>query len=655
MQRRHFLGKGLKAGALVAHAGQAADAFQQQSTPMDTAAPPHRNLGPTVFDPSRRHDRDFRATGTLERLSDNLYLYHDTANVYILRHGRHALLVGFGSGDVLQKLPALGVETIDRVLLTHHHRGLSQGLADLDSYTFQVTIPKAESRYFEVVEGFWKDVKLFLNYNLRSHWNTLRQSIPIHERVAEGDVIAWNGTEFRVLRTPGATDESVSYSAVVDGRRVVFTGDLIAGVGKVQNWFDLHWDYMGFTQGMDASEQSFAKIAGEEAQWLLPAHGKVIRDPEAAMQANRRIYARLRELLRPNSSGRSSNKMRALLPHLVHLGGSDQQYPGYATSYAILSGTGKALLYDYGYVEIEQMERFRKEYRVDEVTVVFSHYHDDHLSRVHELQRIFDRPVSIWVFENMADVLRNPSRYRLPCLVPFPILPTRVLRHEERVRWEGLDLDFFYLPGQTDFHQGLATTIDGKRVMFTGDNTWNKKDPAKRRNGPVIPQNEYFLDSGFIACAERMLSVAPDLVCPAHTEEYAPSRQDLVEFREWALEVREVMTELIEQPDANFGMDYRWAHFYPYRITQPGDAFDVELRLRNHLFRDCKADVTLKLPKNLICQFPRREVTIPAKTQIAIPFELKATKTARDRQVVTADILLNGRRMGEVTEFLIDF
>ena len=76
---------------------------------------------------------------------------------------------------------------------------------------------------------------------------------------------------------------------------------------------------------------------------------------------------------------------------------------------------------------------------------------------------------------------------------------------------------FIHLPGQTEYHQGLLTVIDGKKIMFTGDDTWNKKDPAQVRNGPLVPQNEYFLDGGFITCATKMLEFMPDLVWNAAT------------------------------------------------------------------------------------------------------------------------------------------
>jgi glyoxylase-like metal-dependent hydrolase (beta-lactamase superfamily II) len=299
--------------------------------------------------------------------------------------------------------------------------------------------------------------------------------------------------------------------------------------------------------------------------------------------------------------------------------------------------------------ELKQRFKVRK---IDAVS--FSHYHDDHVIRAWEL---LQEESEFWVYENMLDVFLHPARYRLPCLLPFPLRADRVLHDQEKVKWEEYTLEFFHLPGQTEFHQGLLVTVDGKKVLFTGDNTWNKKFPDKTRNGPLVPQNEYFLDGGFLTCARKMLEVAPDLVCPAHTEEYSPSREDLEDFHGWAEQLRTVMTALIDQPDPNFGMDYRWCHFYPYRSeVGEGEEFQLELRLRNHLFKPARVEIELKFSDSFQIPAPHRSVTIPAKTQVAVPFVLRRNGgQEKQRKVVTADLVINGQRIGEYAEALVDF
>jgi glyoxylase-like metal-dependent hydrolase (beta-lactamase superfamily II) len=602
-------------------------------------------MKPFPVDFTRRHEGDFSPSGSLTQLGEHLYVFEDICNVYILKSGDRGLLIGFGSGDVLKKLPEIGVYQVDMALFTHHHRDQAQGLCDTHSPPFQVAVPEKEARFFEDVEKFWKTVRIDLNYDCRSHWNTIRKSVRVDRKLKAGDRIKWREFALEVLETPGPTDHSLSFFGQVDDQAMVFCGNLISGHGRVPNWHDLHWDYYGFTQGIDASETSFARIREKKPDRLLPAQGNPIDQPDEAMDANIRTYAVLRDMLVPNELVRVRQEFRQILPHLIFLG---------ANCYALVSDSGKAFLWDYGYVDRERVEELKKRYRVSKIDAIsFSHYHDDHVIRAWELDR---EGTANWVFENMTDIFEHPERYRLPCLVPFPIRVDRVLHDGEKVRWEEYELEFFHLPGQTEFHQGLLTVVDGKRVLFTGDNTWNKKYPEKSRNGPLVPHNEYLLDSGFIACARKMLDCRPDLVCPAHTEEYSPTRQDLEEFLAWALRLRSIMTGLIDQPDPNFGLDYRWCHFYPYRTKiAPGGSARLELRLRNHLFKPADVRIRLRLPDGMECPFPERSISVPGKTQVAVPFDLaNSTAGLKGRRVLTADITVNGRRLGEVAEALID-
>jgi hypothetical protein len=153
-----------------------------------------------------------------------------------------------------------------------------------------------------------------------------------------------------------------------------------------------------------------------------------------------------------------------------------------------------------------------------------------------------------------------------------------------------------------------------------------------------------------------MLDYLPDIVCPAHTEEYYPTREQLEGFHQWALELRNVMTQLIDQPDPNFGMDARWCHFYPYRlVVDVEEAVEFELRVRNHLFIPAEVEVELRLPPGIECPQPERRLTLPPKKEMAIPFQLVSSRVQRpDRKVVTADITVNGAHLGEYAEALVE-
>ncbi|MFC1558641.1 MBL fold metallo-hydrolase [candidate division KSB1 bacterium] len=616
-------------------------------TDNEKSVPPVREMESFPYDSDRAHDRDFQPTGELTQLSENLYRLEDCCNVYVVKNGSRALLIDFGSGEILDRLEKIGITRIEKVLVTHHHRDQVQGLCDLGNYGFSVTVPAKEAHFFENVEYFWSDVQVYINYNCRSHWNTIRKSIKVSDKAKGGDIIQWGGIDFKVIETPGSTDGAVSYAADIDGRRLVFSGDLISGRGRVTNWFDMHWDYYGFTQGIKASYLSFDRVKAENPDILLPSHGGQIDEPAAAMEKNIGIYEKLSDMLIPNELYRQKREVREILPHLAYIGNN---------CYGIISKSGKAFLYDYGYTKREDLQEFIKRFNIKKIDAAsFSHYHDDHNYRVYELLH-FDNP-RLWIFENMLEVFEHPERFRIPCLLPFPIKADRVLKDGEKVKWEEYTLECFHMPGQTEYHQGLVTKIDGKTVMFTGDNTWNKLWNDKTRNGPVVPQNIYFLDGGYITCAKKMLEYMPDMVCPAHTEEYFPTRPDLEEFLQWAYTLRDVMTGLIDQPDPNFGMDYQWCRFYPYKtdLTENEDEVRVEVLIRNHLFKPADVKLVLKHSDNIVCRQPVRTFTIEAKKQAAVPFILKKGNSGiSGRDVITADITVNGHRIGEYTEGLID-
>ena len=63
------------------------------------------------------------------QVEPNVVRFADTVTVYVLRRDDEAILIDFGSGDVLDALDALGVTRVTDVLLTHFHRDVTQGLA----------------------------------------------------------------------------------------------------------------------------------------------------------------------------------------------------------------------------------------------------------------------------------------------------------------------------------------------------------------------------------------------------------------------------------------------------------------------------------------------------------------------------------------------
>jgi hypothetical protein len=64
--------------------------------------------------------------------------------------------------------------------------------------------------------------------------------------------------------------------------------------------------------------------------------------------------------------------------------------------------------------------------------------------------------------------------------------------------------------------------------------------------------------------------------------------------------------------------------------------------------------VELKTPDGLGCDYPVRTFRVGAKQQVAVPFLITAGTGSAGRQVLTADITINGHRIGEYAEGLVD-
>ena len=74
-------------------------------------------------------------------LDDDLWLFRDTCNVYVVRDGSTAIAIDFGSGRWLEALPALGISRLEHVFLTHHHADQCHGLQARPTWPFSVHAP----------------------------------------------------------------------------------------------------------------------------------------------------------------------------------------------------------------------------------------------------------------------------------------------------------------------------------------------------------------------------------------------------------------------------------------------------------------------------------------------------------------------------------
>src|SRR5690606_13431397 len=198
--------------------------------------------------------------------------------------------------------------------------------------------------------------------------------------------------EFYVLPTPGHTTGSLSLLAEIDGRRTAFTGDLIAAPGKVWSLAATQWSYNG-AEGVAASVPSLADLKAGGPGVLLPSHGLPIVSPTPAIDL---LVERLGELLRQRGQNPRLFELMErpyvpLTPHLLRNRTSN------ANSHVLLSRSGKALIFDFGYDFVTgiaagadrasrrpwlyTLRALKRDFGVSRIdAVVPTHYHDDHVA-----------------------------------------------------------------------------------------------------------------------------------------------------------------------------------------------------------------------------------------------------------------------------------
>ncbi len=102
------------------------------------------------------------------------------------------------------------------------------------------------------------------------------------EGLGEGDVVAYDGLELRVVPTPGHTADSLSFLLVGPGAPMVLTGDTVLGRGStvIMHPEGSVGDYLASLRRL----RDLATASPDPVAAILPGHGPVLTDPAAAIE-----------------------------------------------------------------------------------------------------------------------------------------------------------------------------------------------------------------------------------------------------------------------------------------------------------------------------------------------------------------------------------
>lgn len=606
----------------------------------------------------------------MQQISEHLFLWEDTCNVYIVRAGDSAVLIDFGSGAILDHLGEIGVQRVTDVLITHHHRDQTQGLSRAVGAGSRIWVPHAEQDLIAQADAHWQAREIYMNYNMRQDRFSPFASVEIDGTLLDYETRHFGGFDVTVVPTPGHTIGSISLLAEVDGARVAFTGDLISAPGQVWSMAATQWTYNG-AEGVAAGIASLLDLKDRAPDVLLPSHGAAMDDPPAAIDLLVDRFWRLLQL-------RGQNKRLFLLrehpyvpvtPHVLWHRAS------MANSYVLLSDSKKALFFDFGYDFITGMSggsdrasrrpwlytipALKREYGVERIDVVVpTHFHDDHVAGIELLRRV--EGTQVWAAEIFADILAQPDCFDLPCLWYDPVPVDRTLPLETPVIWEEYTFTLHHLPGHTYYAVAISFEANGKRYLVAGDQY--QSNAGLELN--YVYQNR-FERADYAGSAALYRRLNPDIILTGHWDplHVAPGYFDQLDAI--GSELQTLHDELLD-PSTNLGDAGVLVRLSPYQVDAvAAEPFDLRAEISNPYAHAADAQLQFVLPDGwhvsdasapeqpVMLSNDMATVRLNAAAAHVITFRIIPSRSPVRRARVGLDLTVGGRRFGQHGEALI--
>ena len=604
-----------------------------------------------------------------------VHLWQDTCNVHVLKHGDAALLINLGDGSVLEHLPEIGVKRVEWVLFTDHHRELCQGAAKLDRAVTKMAASAAEKELLENPLSFRKwHPRLGDRYSVHgaSYVRPPAAPVKIDRALADGEAFVWNDFELACVSTPGHSPGGMSFVLKHEGHTLAFTGGVMHDDAKMTNWFDTEWDY-GFAKGLDALIASVQRFATLGVGTAFSSQGPVIRDATKQLESyHQKLTAFRPDYIRgypvdtlskrgphPATNPTDAKYIVQVTPHL-YMFGPEMAGKNFAI---LIADSGHALLLDCGLFPKLVLERIiadMKEHlglkQIDACWI--SHSHGDHFTLFPALQ---DHGVKFWTMDSIADKCENPRFYDYPAMIGAynagfeGAKIDRILKAGDVIDWEGYKLHIDWMPGQTEFGNALWLELDGKRVVFTGDNLFgDPADPAQNGHECVNARNSAIIEEGYLVAAKYLQQLKPDIIMGAHGVLMTEPAAFVDRFHDWALRAIRKYKDLL--PDANYEYLYDpyWVSAYPYRVDVAKEA-EVSITVRN--FRDTPQQhrIALHLPPGVQADPAILEGSVAPESRRSFKVKLTADPATLPVgvQMVPMDITLDGKRHGQLFDFIV--
>ena len=601
-----------------------------------------------------------------ERVSDSLYVFEDSCNVYAVIHDNGAVVINAGTGqwlDVVDQLPA----TVQAVMCTHFFRDHIAGALPASARGIDIYAPYWEKELIEDAQGFFQRRETYLIYD--NIWDLYGPvvNIPVAYWLKDWEDVAVSALKFTVVPTPGITTGSISLMCEVDGKRVVFCGEAIHSPGKIARIAPLQYNYNDLPGALTLRE-SVKTLRAMKPDIIAPSLGKPMMSETDNALCDLRDNLAFVLAERPDHKERIAEADSAPLVKVT-----DHIYKsrfGVASSWFILSDSGKALAIDYGYhglvsfSSLSNHPRYRRpilhglnglkeQFGIEKLDVVLlTHFHDDHVAGIPLLQRLHG--TECWAGENFAGLLSNPADHRFPCDWPEPI-DTKSLPLGSPIEWEEYSFVLYPMSGHTKWSTLIEFQADGKKVIATGDQyfTMGNEKPGE---SPFMQNHVYNNGASLesIRQSNRLLAeIQPDLVLPGHGDAYEVDAGFYQTYERYDAVYRELHERILPLEGDHFDIDSRAAWLSPYRSR-----LDTAATLSYHAVvrnpSPDKSDMIVRLvgPAGWMSESVSAIAAGRGETEVTCSITPPDTFVCR-RQAIALELTVNGKRYGQVAEAIV--
>ena len=611
------------------------------------------------------------------QVAKDIYLFPDICNVYVIKSGELGLLIDLGTGDVLDHLKEIGINKIEWVLFTHHHREQTQGYPRLKNTGAKVAVPEVEKALFETPLNFRKMAPALSDAFTVHGASYVRPGITpikVDKTFAKMDDFTWQGIELWCVETAGNSPGSLSYITKKEGEWIAFTGDLMLQGSKLHTWFDSEWDY-GFSKGIYALYNSLGQLEGYPLKKMLPSHGPIIENPLPQLQALRntlrefnKLYLRGWEVSTFAGADQDRVSQPTTVPHVWQVTKHLFKFRGpefWPNFHMILADNGHALVVDCGLFKKEFLDKsialMKERLGLKQIDVVLvTHMHGDHCLEAPHLRDMHG--AKIWTMNRVVAPVSRPLHFDYCAQVNTygkgidSIAFDKVFQEGDTFTWEGFKLTVDWMPGQTEFALCLHGIIDGKKVAFTGDNIFgSSSDPSQNGHEAVVARNSCILEEGYIYAAKYLKKLQPDLLLGGHSWAIAEPAKLIDRYLEDALKLKEYFEKLSFEKDYRWMYDPYWVHMEPYRVVLgKNNAAEARLVMRNFDSAPISMKVEIVLPEGFKAEPAIISTMVAGESTTSIPIQISCTKeTLKGLHLAALDITRKGKKAGQLFDFIL--